>query len=147
MTITSTAFAQGGTIPQKYTCQGESVIPPLRIADVPENAKSLALIVDDPDAPVGLFTHWLMWNIPVTTENIEDIHEAVMEGKNSAGEIGWIAPCPPSGTGVHHYRFQLFALDTDSLPLSQQATRQEVEDVLKDHDVERAELVGVYSFS
>lgn len=145
MQISSPAFAENGVIPQKYTCEGEGSQPPLRITDVPDETQALALIVDDPDAPVGLFTHWLVWNIEPDITDIEEdvVWESATEGTNSAGRSGWMAPCPPVDTGVHHYRFQLFAL-TSPLDLKEGAKRNEVEDAVKACEIARAELVGEY---
>lgn len=147
MTISSPAFINQASIPQKYTCQGEEINPPLQIGNVPDEAQSLALIVDDPDAPSGLFTHWLMWGIaPDTTLIDEDsIPTGVLEGTNSAGVLGYTAPCPPADTGEHHYRFQLFALSNDDIGLQEGANRDDVENAMKDAVIDRAELVGMYS--
>lgn len=148
MQITSPAFENQGVIPAKYTCEGEGTQPPLAINDVPAQAQCLALIVDDPDAPVGLFTHWLVWNIEPDIVIIEEdvTWESAIEGNNSAGRLGWIAPCPPVNTGVHHYRFQLFALHSP-LTLKEGAGRNEVENAIKEVEVARAELVGMYQNS
>lgn len=148
MTISSSVFGNQGTIPQKYTCQGESMNPPLQITDVPEGAKSLVLIVDDPDAPIGLFTHWLVWGIAPDTEFIDEnsLPDGALEGTNSAGVMGFTAPCPPEGTGVHHYRFLLFAL-SDDLDIPEGANRDTLEKVIENLDIARAELVGTYTFA
>lgn len=146
MTISSPAFINQASIPQKYTCQGEGINPPLEISDVPEEAKSLVLIVDDPDAPSGLFTHWVMWGIGRDTTIIDEdsIPGGVLEGTNSAGILGFTAPCPPEDTGEHHYRFQLFALSQE-LDVAEGASRDDVENAMKDFVIDRAELVGMYS--
>jgi Raf kinase inhibitor-like YbhB/YbcL family protein len=146
MQITSPVFENQQTIPQQYTCEGEGSMPPLEISDVPEAARALALIVDDPDAPVGLFTHWLIWNISPSTTKLEGLVEGAKQGKNSTGQIGWIAPCPPAGTGVHRYRFQLYALSQE-LDLPEGAGREELEKAIEKVDINRAELVGKYSNS
>lgn len=148
MQITSPTFENKGAIPQKYTCEGEGVQPPLTIADIPHGTEALALIVDDPDAPIGLFTHWLVWNIePEITSIEEDVTwEGAIEGNNSAGQLGWIAPCPPADTGIHHYRFQLFALNSP-LTVKEGATRQEVEQAIEEVEIARAELIGQYENS
>jgi hypothetical protein len=145
MQITSPTFKNQASIPQKYTCQGEGINPTLEISDVPKEAKSLVLIVDDTDAPVGLFTHWVMWGIaPDTTFIDEDsIPDGVLEGTNSAGVMGYTAPCPPSDTGVHHYRFQLFALSKD-IDIPEGSDRNTLENAMKNFDIGRAELVGTY---
>lgn len=145
MQISSPAFINETSIPQKYTCQGEGVNPPLDIQKVLEEAKSIVLIVDDPDAPMGLFTHWVIWHIDPAVQTIDEdsIPQGAMEGVNSSGGLGWMAPCPPEGTGVHHYRFTLFALSED-LDIEEGATRDEVENAMKDMVIDKAELVGVY---
>jgi Raf kinase inhibitor-like YbhB/YbcL family protein len=145
MQIGSPAFANQATIPQEYTCHGAGNVPPLAITGVPDGAKSLVLIVDDPDAVSGLFTHWLTWDLPpnVTEFNAQTDITGAVEGKNSTGSNGYIAPCPPSGTGVHHYRFQLFALK-ELLDLPENMTRDQIESAMKDLVIARAELVGQY---
>src|SRR6266852_3867540 len=110
MKITTTAFQEGGNIPSKFTCDGADTNPPLRFEGVPAEAKSLALIVDDPDAPGGLFTHWLVWNIdPKTTEIVENSAPVgAVQGTNDFPKKGYGGPCPASGT--HRYYFKVFAL-------------------------------------
>ncbi len=111
MTITSTSFENNGYIPRRFTCDGENTIPELDISGVPAGAKSLALIMHDPDAPMaGGFTHWLVWNIDPKTSVIEDgdLPAGSIEGKNGSGTISYVGPCPPSG--VHHYHFTIYAL-------------------------------------
>ena len=110
--LTSPAFNHGSQIPSQYTCDGEDINPHLVIHGVPPGAKSLALVMEDPDAPAGLWTHWVVWDIPPETKEIRE-HTAPIgtgEGLNSWGETGYGGPCPPSGT--HRYFFRLFALDT-----------------------------------
>lgn len=146
MKLTSPAFINQASIPQKYTCQGEGINPPLEISEVPENAKTLVLIVDDPDAPQGEFVHWVMWHIDPATTVIEEnsIPQGAMEGMNSASELGWIAPCPPEDTGEHHYRFMLSALSKD-IELEEGTTRDDVYKAMGNYVIDRAELVGMYS--
>ena len=143
MTISTSAFEQYGNIPKMYTCEGENVNPPLTIRDIPPTTRSLVLIVDDPDAPGGLFTHWLLWNIPPDVVHIDEDSSpsGAVEGENSTGEMGYMGPCPPSG--VHHYRFMLWAL-SDNLALDEDSTREEVEAELEQYVLGRAELVGQY---
>ena len=145
MQIKSSAFENQQEIPVAYTCDGENISPPLEISDVPENAASLVLMVDDPDAPPQFknFTHWIVWNIsPDTTEILEnDVPQEAEEGLNDNGELGYTGPCPPSGE--HHYRFRLFAIDR-TLTLTDEAKRGDLEDQLKDGVLEVAELVGSY---
>src|SRR5206468_9894859 len=112
MKITSSAFQEGASIPSKFTCDGADTSPPLQIADVPSGAKSLALIVDDPDAPSGLFTHWMVWNISPQTNIIgEGSTRQGVQGTNDFGKSGYGGPCPPSG--MHRYYFKIFALDRE----------------------------------
>ena len=138
MTLASPAFSNNGEIPAKYGCSGggQAVSPPLTISGVPAKAKSLALIVDDPDAPGGTFTHWLVWNIPPSTTSVAEglTPAGASEGKNGYGKSGWGAPCPPSGE--HHYVFTLYGLDTAQIAGS---------DEIAKHTVAQAKLVGRYA--
>jgi len=113
MTLSSSAFPNNGAIPAKYTCDGANVSPPLTISAVPAGTKSLALTVDDPDAPGGSFTHWLTWNIPPSTTTIGEGQHAGTEEPNGFGKSGYGGPCPPSG--LHHYVFTLYAM-ADAAP-------------------------------
>jgi Raf kinase inhibitor-like YbhB/YbcL family protein len=144
--ISSTAFENNSNIPEKYTCDGINVNPPLQIFNVPENAKSLALIVNDPDAPAGQWTHWLVWNIDPKTadifENSTPLGSAV--GINDFKEVSWGGPCPP--TGNHQYQFKLYALD-QLLHLEHGSTLEQLEDAMLGHVVDQAEYVGYYSRS
>ena len=143
MKITSSAFQDGATIPSKFTCDGADTSPPLQIADIPSEAKSLALIVDDPDAPGGLFTHWLVWNIPPQTSAVgEGSVPKGVQGTNDFGKSGYGGPCPPSG--AHRYYFKVFALDRE-LDLPFGAKRGQVDAAIKDHVVAQGELKGRYS--
>jgi Raf kinase inhibitor-like YbhB/YbcL family protein len=144
MKITSSSFQEGTTIPEKFSRNGQNVSPDLRIEGAPAEAKSLALIVDDPDAPVGLFTHWLVWNIdPKTTKIAEgSAPSGTVQGKNDFGEIGYGGPQPPSGT--HRYYFKVFALDR-TLDLNPGAKRREVDAAMKGHVTAQGELMGHYS--
>lgn len=143
MIITSPAFANEQLMPSEFTCEGEGVNPPLNIAEVPPDAKSLMLIVDDPDAPTGLFTHWILWNIPPTVSFIDtdSVPAGAIEGENSLGDVGYTPPCPP--TGVHHYVFHLFAL-SNSLSFKEGTDRVSVEDAMQQYIIDRAEIVGQY---
>ena len=143
MKITSSAFQQGGNIPTKLTCDGEDMSPPLQITGVPAEAKSLALITDDPDAPGGLFTHWLIWNIPPQTNSIaEGSAPKGVQGTNDFGKSGYGAPCPPSG--MHRYFFRVFALDRE-LDLRSGAKRSQLEAAIKGHVIGQGELMGRYA--
>lgn len=144
MEITSPAFGQNERIPEKYTCDGENVSPPLLISGVPEEAKSLVLISDDPDAPVGTWTHWTLWNIQPDAMEIKEnsVPVGAVEGKTSFGSSGYGGPCPPSGT--HRYFFKLYALDA-MLALEPGAGLRDLERVMEEHTLAKAELVGLYS--
>jgi Raf kinase inhibitor-like YbhB/YbcL family protein len=141
--ITSSAFHEGGNIPSKFTCDGSDTSPPLQIDGVPSGAKSLALIADDPDAPGGLFTHWLIWNVPPQTTSIpEGGATKGIQGTNDFGKLGYRGPCPPPG--AHRYSFKIFALDRE-LDLRAGAKRSQVEMAMKGHVIAHGELVGRYA--
>jgi Raf kinase inhibitor-like YbhB/YbcL family protein len=143
MKITSSAFHEGANIPSKFTCDGSDTSPPLQIAGVPSGAKSLVLIVDDPDAPGGLFTHWLVWNISPQTGSIaEGSAPKGVQGANDFGKSGYRGPCPPPGT--HRYSFKIFALDRE-LELRSGAKRSQVDAAMKGHVIAQGELVGRYA--
>lgn len=144
MNVTSPEFATNQKIPTKYTCNGENLSPPLRITDTPEEAQSLALIVEDPDAPIGSWLHWTVWNIEPKTNVIAEgeVPAGSVEGLTSFGTIGYGGPCPPSGE--HRYVFKIFALD-ERLDLQAGATRAELESAMDGHIIARGELVGLYS--
>lgn len=143
MRITSPAFEENQMIPATYTCDSDNVNPPLEIHDVPDAAQSLALIMDDPDAPKGPFTHWLMWNIPPHTTKIEenDWTPGCEQGFNDGGELGYFGPCPP--VGIHHYHFKLYALNK-RLDLKGEIKREELEREINNCLIEEAEFVGLY---
>jgi Raf kinase inhibitor-like YbhB/YbcL family protein len=143
MKITSSAFQEGASIPSKFSCDGANTSPPLQIAEVPSGAKSLALIVDDPDAPSGLFTHWTVWNISAQINAIaEGSAPKGVQGTNDFGKSGYGGPCPPSGT--HRYYFKIFALDRE-LDLPFGAKRGQLDEAMKGHIVAQGELMGRYS--
>jgi len=143
MKITSSAFQEGGNIPPKFTCDSGDTSPPLQIADLPSGAKSLVLVVDDPDAPSGLFTHWIVWNIPPQTNSIaEGSAPKGVHGTNDFGKSGYGGPCPPSGT--HRYYFKIFALDRE-LDLPPGTKRSQLDAALKGHVVAQGELMGRYA--
>ncbi|MDI3486409.1 MAG: hypothetical protein PWQ51_2364 [Methanolobus sp.] len=143
LTITSSAFESAETIPAKYTCDDENINPYLGISGIPEDAVSLLLIMDDPDAPMGTFTHWVVWNIPVASQIDENSIPGV-EGKNSAGQASYTGPCPPSGT--HRYFFKVYALDSE-IDLESGTERTLVEDAMSGHVLAYGELMGTYSRS
>ena len=143
MKVTSSAFTEGGNIPGKFTCDGPDTSPPLKIEGAPAEAKAVVLIVDDPDAPSGLFTHWLVWNIDPKTESIaEGSPPGGVEGRNDFGKTGYGGPCPPSGT--HRYFFKIFALD-QQLNLHAGARRKELDAAMKGHVTGQGELMGRYA--
>jgi Raf kinase inhibitor-like YbhB/YbcL family protein len=142
-TLTSLAFARGEEIPRRHTCEGEDVSPELSWSDPPPGAVSLALIVDDPDAPVGTFTHWLAWDIDPQAGGLAEGESAPAEGRNDFGTGGWSGPCPPPGHGPHRYVFRLHALDA-RLDAGFRTRRRELDQALAGHVLETAELVGTY---
>jgi Raf kinase inhibitor-like YbhB/YbcL family protein len=144
MQITSQVFTNGGKIPDQYTKYGENRIPPLHFEEVPERARSLALIVDDPDAPNGTFNHWLLFNVDPRTRDIKEDAVPVMatQGRNDYGEVAYGGPQPPSGE--HRYFFKAYALDT-VLPLSRGTHRADLEREMRDHVIDSATLMGKYA--
>lgn len=143
LTITSRAFEQHQLMPAAYTCQGDNISPPLEIEGVPDTTKSFALIMEDPDAPGGLFVHWLKWNIPPALDGFEEGREPPgVSGKGSSGKLSYEGPCPPSG--AHRYMFKVYALDTE-LILSEGSQREELLKAMKGHVVGYGELTGLYS--
>ncbi len=143
MKLTSTAFGNNENIPAKFTCEGENINPPLEINEVPAGAKSLVIIVDDPDAPTGDWVHWTVWKIKPDTKGISEdsIPAGAVEGMTDFGEPGYGGPCPPSGT--HRYQFKIFALDT-LLNLAASAKKQDIETAMEGHILDQAMLVGLY---
>lgn len=139
--VSSPAFSYEEMIPARFTCDGDGISPELRIADLPQNAVTLALIAEDPDAPKGTFDHWLAWNIERTTHIAEGENVGV-SGRNSAGKTGYHPPCPPSGT--HRYYFHIYALD-GHLDLTPDASRQELEAAMEGHIIAKGTLMGQYS--
>ena len=143
MKITSSAFQQGANIPSKFSCDGPNTSPPLQISDVPGEAKSVVLIVDDPDAPSGLFTHWAVWNIsPQTSTIAEGSTPKGVHGTNDFGKSGYGGPCPPSG--AHRYYFKIFALDRE-LDLPVGAKRSQLDAAMKGHVIAQGELMVRYA--
>ncbi len=140
LTITS-IFENNTKIPIKYTCDGANINPPLSISGIPKETKSLVLILDDPDAPIGTFTHWVVFNIPVAS-SIKENSVPGIEGMNSARISSYTGPCPP--LGVHRYFFKFYALDT-KLNLAARASKADVENAMKNHILAQGELIGLYS--
>jgi Raf kinase inhibitor-like YbhB/YbcL family protein len=143
MRITSPAFGHNQPIPPKYTCDGQDIIPPLDFGDIPTGTKSLVLILDDPDAPSGVWDHWIVFDMPGDTQGVAEGQEpAGTHGKNSANTLTYGGPCPPNGQ--HRYFFKLYALDT-LLGLKAGAKKTEVEAAMQGHILDQAELIGLYS--
>jgi len=143
MKITSTAFEDNQSIPPQYTCDGDNGNPPLAFEGVSDEVETLVLIVDDPDAPEGTWIHWTLWNIPADAAGINagSIPESAEEGETSYGKSGYDGPCPP--TGEHKYVFKLYGLDI-ALTISPQSTKEDLEEAMTGHVIEKAELVGLY---
>ncbi len=144
MKIESSAFEHNQTIPKKYTCDGENTNPSLAFSNIPSGTKTLALIMDDPDAPVGLWVHWTLWNISPQTKEIKEdsVPNGAVEGMTNFGKPGYGGPCPPDGE--HRYFFKLYALDTE-LNLPTDADKGALEEAMMGHVLEKAELIGLYS--
>lgn len=141
--LESSAFENAQAIPDRHTCEGEDVSPPLRWTDAPNGTRSLALIVDDPDAPGGVFTHWLAWSLDPAAAGLDEGEAAPREGRNDFGRTGYRGPCPPRGHGRHRYAFRLYALDTE-LELGAGAAKGELEQAIEGHVLMTSELVGTY---
>ncbi|MGC8855881.1 MAG: YbhB/YbcL family Raf kinase inhibitor-like protein [Anaerolineae bacterium] len=149
MTLSSPAFGAGQPIPVTYSCRGRDISPALEWGDPPASTQSFALIMDDPDAPVGTWDHWVLYNIPASVRRLPEaipaeasLPDGSLHGKNSWGRLGYGGPCPPSGT--HRYFFRLYALDT-TLPLSSGASKKQVLEAMKGHILAQAELMGTFS--
>lgn len=146
MKLQSSAFWEGELIPRKYCCDGEDISPPLMWTEVPEETHSFALICDDPDAPVGTFVHWVLYNLPADSRAISEgasvSQSGGIQGKNDFGKLGYGGPCPPSGT--HRYFFKLYALDT-LLNLKPGAKKADLVKAIEGHILATAELMGRYS--
>jgi hypothetical protein len=143
MKVSSPEFMNNGMIPKKFSCQGQDINPELEFSGVPDSTKSLALIMDDPDAPTGTWVHWVLFNIPNDTRMIaeDSVPEDAVQGLNSWPKNSYGGPCPPSGT--HRYFFKLYALDS-ILGLDEGATKADVEQAMQGHIIEKAELIGLY---
>jgi Raf kinase inhibitor-like YbhB/YbcL family protein len=148
MTLATPAFKAGGTIPREFTCDGDNLSPHLVWSDAPSHAQSFAVIMEDPDAPRGTFTHWVLFDVPADRSDLPSGTRAdalAISGRNSGGKVGYMGPCPP--TGVHRYFFRLFAIDIQTLGLTAGASRADVERAMASHILERAELMGRYGRS
>lgn len=139
--ISSDAFTDHEMIPAQYTCDGKDINPPLAIHQIPAEAKSLAIIVDDPDAPNGTFVHWVMWNIPVT-HYIRENEAKGLQGLNDFGKHRYNGPCPPGG--IHRYFFKVYALN-GVLDLPVDTTKEHLEKVMSNNIIGFGELIGLYS--
>jgi Raf kinase inhibitor-like YbhB/YbcL family protein len=140
--VKSAAFAHNGSIPSKYTCEGANINPPLTISDIPGDARTIAIIMDDPDAGKGTFDHWVIWNIdPAAAASIREFTAPGMQGKNGKDQLGYTGPCPPSRR--HHYHFKVYALDTE-LNLQDGAGKKELEKALEGHILTKGALIGTY---
>ena len=147
--LKSTAFVHEGEIPKKHTCDGPDVSPPLAWSEATSGTRSFALIVDDPDAPVGTWVHWVLYDLPPTTNSLSEgfakdpeLKDGSRQGKNDFGKIGYGGPCPPRGP-AHRYYFRMYALDT-KLNLRPGVSRAEVDKAMKGHVLSQAELMGRY---
>ena len=142
--LTSDAFANGQSIPAKYTCKGRNISPALAWTEPPAGTQSLALIMDDPDAPGGTWVHWVLFNIPASARNLQEDLPAsgISVGKNSWGDMRYGGPCPPSGT--HRYFFKLYALDT-GLSLSPGVIKEQLLKAMQGHILAQGELMGTFS--
>lgn len=144
MILASPVFVNNARVPAKYTCDGEDINPPLLISEVPANAQSLVLIMDDPDSPTGTWVHWTLWNIDPRIKEIGEnsVPQGAMEGVTTFGSVGYGGPCPHSGT--HHYVFKLYALDAE-IDLLPQADKAKLLESIQSHIIAEAQLVGVFS--
>jgi len=149
LSLSSPVFQDARNIPIKYTCDGQDVSPPLTWGEPPSDTQSFALIMDDPDAPSGVFTHWLLFNLPADSRELmeaiqaqNELANSTLQGKNDFGKIGYGGPCPPSGA-AHHYRFTLYALD-QRLDLTAGASRKQISDAITGHILARGQLTGMY---
>ena len=148
MKLTSAAFADGESIPPKYSCEGEGISPPLSWSEVPEGAESFVLLCEDPDAPGGTFKHWAAYEISAATDSLPEGVPArtsdFKQASNDFGDTGFGAPCPPPGHGAHHYNFEIWALDTDTLELGATPSYEQVRREAEKHKIDSAELTGTF---
>ena len=148
LSLSSPVFQEGEDVPIKYTCDGQDISPPLAWGEPPSETKSFALIMDDPDASGGVFTHWLLFNLPADSRELpeavphNELANGTLQGKNDFGAIGYGGPCPPSGP-AHHYRFTLYALD-QPLDLMAGASRKQFLDAITGHILAWGQLIGMY---
>lgn len=145
MAIVSPDFQSGQLLPVKYTCDGSGVNPAIGIDNIPTATKTLAIVVEDPDAPGGLFTHWMAWNISLQTKEIPENSSGGKQGINDFGQSGYGAPCPPQGAGMHHYIFRVLALDEELSFPTDRVKRSDFDQAIHGHVLDSADLVGTYS--
>jgi hypothetical protein len=150
-----TEFDHNDFIPQRYTCEGENINPKIVVLNIPKNAKSLAIICEDPDAPSKTFVHWLIWNIPVKNSPViiaeglpktNTLFDGSIQGYNDFGKIGYDGPCPPKKHGIHHYFFKIYALNT-LLTIDGKITKKILEKSIESHIIDRGEIIGLYQRS
>ncbi|MFW6076862.1 MAG: YbhB/YbcL family Raf kinase inhibitor-like protein [Hyphomicrobiales bacterium] len=147
ISLKSPAFGDGGPIPDKYTRLGENASPPLQWSEVPEGTRSLALVIEDPDAPSGVFRHWAIYDIPADKHELDDGEAGATnlpQARNDFGETRYDGPQPPAGHGRHRYQFKLMALDIPSLEVAPDADVESVAKAAAPHVIDQAELVGTY---
>ena len=149
LSLSSSAFRDGASIPKPYTCEGDDISPQLAWTDPPQGTKGLALIVDDPDAPMGTWVHWVLYNLPADARELEQhvekdarLANGVLQGTNDFRRLGYGGPCPPPGS-AHRYFFKLYALDTQ-LSLPPEATKAQLEQAMERHVLAQAQLIGLY---
>jgi Raf kinase inhibitor-like YbhB/YbcL family protein len=149
LSLSSPVFQEGEDIPITYTCDGQDISPPLTWGEPPSETQSFALIMDDPDAPGGVFTHWLLFNLPANSRELSEaipphneLVNGALQGKNGSGNIGYGGPCPPSGP-AHHYRFTIYALD-QAIDLTAGASRIQVIDAITGHILAWGQITGMY---
>ena len=147
LSLTSSAFADGAPVPKTFTCDGANVSPPLAWSGAAPSTKSFALVVEDPDAPSGTFTHWVLFDVPASTTSLAQGASTAgvgAAGKNDFGNAGWGGPCPPSGK-LHHYLFHLLALDLGRTGLAAGASRSDLEHAITGHVIGKGDLTGTYA--
>ncbi len=149
LTLSSAAFKEGDEIPVKYTCDGQDISPPLAWVEPPHKTQAIALTVDDPDAPGGVFTHWVLFNIPVHVRQLEEgipvqeqLENGALQGKNDFGKIGYGGPCPPRGV-EHRYRFTIYALD-NPLDSKAGASKKQILNAMEGYILAQGQLIGTY---
>lgn len=148
----ASSFGHHENVPRDFTCEGKNLSPELKISGIPKGAKTLAVVCDDPDAPAGTFTHWVLWNYPVRGDTVvipegvpkvAKLPNGAMQGINDFGRFGYDGPCPPKGHGTHHYHFKVYALDVE-LQLSGSVKKRDLEKAMEGHVLAKGELVGLY---